>query len=223
MPRLRPRCQRQPMFPRLRRQHMAWRTRFPSQRKLDPPQVAQPSEPNPKSSTAEEFDSGRRRVACPQQHMLMPRIETTGCTCDHCNSDLGPTSVMSCVPCNFDLCFSCCDAIVTETKARAERGERDSETSSSDSDSDASDNDPEAEDEPYPHALHFIEWQLSKGNNGMLHLKGIDGLACGRHLHSPEEGTSVSWASQTGRRWSPRCWLALPTSARDWWRDGSFE
>ena len=44
-------------------------------------------------------------------------------------------------------------------------------------------------DEPYPQELSTVQWKISTGKRGCVHIMTEDGiLACGRVLKSPDEG-----------------------------------
>ena len=90
-----------------------------------------------------------------------------------------------------------------------------SASSAPSSDSDASDGG-DAEDEAYPPELAKLEWQLSSGSKGCLHLVVKGQLVCGRVLRRPELGRGLSEATSAGRPWSPRCKAKLPVSALQW-------
>jgi hypothetical protein len=63
-----------------------------------------------------------------------------------------------------------------------------------------------------------VQWQLSQGSRGHLHLVvGDQDLACGRTLHRPECGRGLESALATGRQWSPRCKRALLDPEVNWW------
>ena len=74
-------------------------------------------------------------------------------------------------------------------------------------------------DEDAPEAL---EWLLSKGKTGRLHIAGDSeclgecGVTrCGRNLRSLEAGQGVEAALATRRKFSPRCYAALGALTRD--------
>ena len=65
-----------------------------------------------------------------------------------------------------------------------------------------------------------IQWQLSQGKKGCLHLViGDAGLRCGRNLRHPELGLGLKDALATGKDWSPRCKAALLDDEKKWWAD----
>jgi len=62
-----------------------------------------------------------------------------------------------------------------------------------------------------------LPWLLSKGRKGHLHLCSEEGgsrTLCGRNLRRPESGSGLEDAIATDKRWSPRCFGALPQEAR---------
>ena len=73
------------------------------------------------------------------------------------------------------------------------------------------------EDESYPHELAVLEWELATGKAGHLHLVDCQKLFCGRILRLPESGTGLALAARSNRKWSPRCWRALPETGKAWW------
>ena len=105
------------------------------------------------------------------------------------------------------------DDLMAETSLASNA--EDAHTSASE-DSDE-DQDAAAEDEIFPAETAKLNWQLSSGKHGRLHL--LDGLClhCSRVLRRPEEGRGLSQALATGRLWSPRCWAALSPAAQQWW------
>ena len=75
-------------------------------------------------------------------------------------------------------------------------------------------------DEPYPQELSTVQWKISTGKRGCVHIMTEDGiLACGRVLKSPDEGLGLSQAFQAGRPISPRCFRALSRAGQRWWKD----
>ena len=70
----------------------------------------------------------------------------------------------------------------------------------------------------------LLEWQLSGGKKGHLHLVNADDpnkTMCGRRLHNPEIGKGIEAARKTGRSWSPRCLAHLSPSIYERWLDVS--
>ena len=90
------------------------------------------------------------------------------------------------------------------------------DAASSDSSGDAEDM-KEPEDEAYPPDLAAIEWQLSKGAKGHLHLACTHDT-CGRSLRGQSHGVGLSQAFSLRMKWSPRCFAGLPKHAQAWWR-----
>jgi hypothetical protein len=110
----------------------------------------------------------------------------------------------------------------TENKEEAstklpEKAQPDDAESSSSSD----DEEPKQpiQDETLPDDHTEVHWQLSQGKKGRLHVLNCGDLACNRELHLPEEGNGLYAAAATGRKWSPRCYEALPESAKEWWQN----
>ena len=68
-----------------------------------------------------------------------------------------------------------------------------------------------------------IEWLLSQGKKGHLHLLATDNTSdgwltrCNRQLVSPEYGLGISQAATTDHMWSPRCFAKLPPILQKWW------
>ena len=65
-----------------------------------------------------------------------------------------------------------------------------------------------------------VEWLLSKGQKGCLHIKaGLDTslTLCGRTLRLPENGQGMQLALQCSREWSPRCKASLSSQQKHWW------
>jgi len=67
--------------------------------------------------------------------------------------------------------------------------------------------------------VHEINWQLSQGKKGCLHLTGEDPdyTQCGRCLKGPKTGLGIANAASTGAKWSPRCFQALSSQACEAW------
>ena len=75
-------------------------------------------------------------------------------------------------------------------------------------------------DEPYPQELAEVNWKISTGKRGCVHILLEDGsLACGRNLKLPDEGSGLSQAFQSGRPISPRCFKALSKAGQRLWKD----
>ena len=75
-------------------------------------------------------------------------------------------------------------------------------------------------DEPYPQELSTLQWKISTGKKGCVHIITEDGvLACGRSLTGPDEGLGLSRAYNSGRPISPRCFKALSSAGQRWWKD----
>ena len=75
-------------------------------------------------------------------------------------------------------------------------------------------------DEPYPQELSIVQWKISTGKKGCVHILTKDGvLACGRTLRGPDEGVGLSQAYNSGRPISPRCFKALSSAGQRWWKD----
>ena len=86
----------------------------------------------------------------------------------------------------------------------------DQESSGASSGSDSDDSVSDFDDPP-------VEWSLSRGQKGHLHLHVEGGLACCRTLSLPEQGSGIRGAWASGRQWSPRCQKALPPRLAKWW------
>ena len=82
----------------------------------------------------------------------------------------------------------------------------------------ASDDGANAEDETYPPELAEIEWQISKGCKGHIHLACTHNT-CGRTLRCPTQGRGLSQAYSSQLKWSPRCFAGLSKHAQAWWKD----
>ena len=81
-------------------------------------------------------------------------------------------------------------------------------------------NDDDELDELYPQSLAKLEWQISTGKKGCVHIVNHDlSLACGRTLKCPETGVGLSQAYSSGRPMSPRCFNAMSKAAKRWWKD----
>jgi hypothetical protein len=74
-------------------------------------------------------------------------------------------------------------------------------------------------DETLPDDHKEVHWQLSQGKKGRRHVINCGERACGRTLHLPEDGQGLYSAAATGHKWSPRCFVALPESAKEWWQN----
>ena len=61
-----------------------------------------------------------------------------------------------------------------------------------------------------------VQWELSGGRNGHLHLVVNGMLSCGRTLSRPQEGTGLEEAHRTGHIWSPRCKANLLEEDLEW-------
>ena len=75
----------------------------------------------------------------------------------------------------------------------------------------------DVEDEMYPPCLSFIEYRVSSGKKGCVHIVTNGALACGRTLKDPVCGIGLVKAFNSGRPLSPRCMAALSRAAKDWW------
>jgi len=67
-----------------------------------------------------------------------------------------------------------------------------------------------------------VEWLLSRGSGGRLHLQGDPtkseygrATACNRVLTRPEYGKSLQDALAADAKWSPRCWAMLSSKSHD--------
>ena len=66
---------------------------------------------------------------------------------------------------------------------------------------DASDKDSDPEDEIYPAQFAKINWALSQGKAGHLHLGSCGDFSCDRRLRMPEVGQGLSEALATNKQW----------------------
>eukprot|EP00439_Symbiodinium_sp_Y106_P041843 s864_g5.t1 len=96
-------------------------------------------------------------------------------------------------------------------------------SSSSSSSSPTSDSDGESTVDTDPSE---VQWLLSKGCKGHLHLCKPLALqskrwhtVCNRGLSMPEVGKGLEDALDTGRHWSPRCFRALPSACQARWQE----
>ena len=69
-----------------------------------------------------------------------------------------------------------------------------------------------------------VQWLLSKGKKGHLHLRDTCGgegarvlTLCGRKLADPEEGSGMACARMTSAEWPPRCWARLLRASMKCW------
>jgi hypothetical protein len=106
------------------------------------------------------------------------------------------------------------EADETDADQEDDGSETDEESSLS---SNSNDFDYSVEDESYPHELAVLDWELATGKAGHLHLVDCQKLYCGRILRLPESGTGLALAARSNRKWSPRCWRALPETGKAWW------
>ena len=95
-----------------------------------------------------------------------------------------------------------------------------SSSSESDSNSSATDSSSDSSADPICADEDQIEWQLSKGKKGHLHIVDTDNpecTLCGRHLAQPEIGKGMTNAMATGHQWSPRCLSKLHPEVYQKW------